>query len=215
MAPRPWAGPPSTNPTSMPAPCCTTWTWTACGTSWWPRTMGRSWPSKTRCEGGGGGMRSAATARQERLRIPVYRAACQHGERRCTAPHEPAHTQLSCSAPLVAHRPPAPPPPGRAQGEQLEQAKLVVPRLKVRRKWFVGLAPDPTDHSHLDVGATQVRAGWRQLSTGSRVSRLPARSLAKRPGCQQSAQCHASPTAAGRQQPIREKCARRGWLEGR
>lgn len=29
--------------------------------------------------------------------------------------------------------------------------KLEVPRLKVRRDWYVGLLPDPVDHSHPDV----------------------------------------------------------------
>jgi hypothetical protein len=31
--------------------------------------------------------------------------------------------------------------------------QLRVPRLRVRRNWFVGINPDPVDHSHPDVGA--------------------------------------------------------------
>ena len=38
------------------------------------------------------------------------------------------------------------------QGEQLAE-KLVVPRLRVHKDWFVGLAEDFIDHSHPDVGA--------------------------------------------------------------
>ena len=38
------------------------------------------------------------------------------------------------------------------QGEQLPE-KLVVPRLRVHRDWFKGLAEDFIDHSHPDVGA--------------------------------------------------------------
>ncbi|KAI8464347.1 MAG: hypothetical protein J3K34DRAFT_492220, partial [Monoraphidium minutum] len=37
-------------------------------------------------------------------------------------------------------------------GERLSQS-LRVPRLRVRRNWFVGVNPDPVDHSHPDVGA--------------------------------------------------------------
>ena len=29
--------------------------------------------------------------------------------------------------------------------------KLEVPRLKAKRDWYVGLLPDPVDHSHPDV----------------------------------------------------------------
>lgn len=38
------------------------------------------------------------------------------------------------------------------QGEQLAE-KLAVPRLRVHKDWFVGLAEDFIDHSHPDVGA--------------------------------------------------------------
>jgi len=38
----------------------------------------------------------------------------------------------------------------RDTGEQLPH-KLVVPRLKVKKNWFAGLNPDPTDHEHPDV----------------------------------------------------------------
>ena len=41
---------------------------------------------------------------------------------------------------------------GPLQGEQLPE-KLVVPRLRVHRDWFKGLAEDFIDHSHPDVGA--------------------------------------------------------------
>ena len=30
--------------------------------------------------------------------------------------------------------------------------RLTVPRLRVRRDWYQSLAPDPTDHSHPDIG---------------------------------------------------------------
>lgn len=39
----------------------------------------------------------------------------------------------------------------KENGERLA-THLTVPRLPVRRDWYVGLAPDPTDHSKLDVG---------------------------------------------------------------
>lgn len=46
---------------------------------------------------------------------------------------------------------PLPPPPGHPQGEKLPET-LKVPRLRLRKKWFVGINPDPVDHSHPDVG---------------------------------------------------------------
>ncbi len=39
----------------------------------------------------------------------------------------------------------------RAQGEAMTE-QLTVERLKVRRDWYKGLAADPIDHSHPDVG---------------------------------------------------------------
>lgn len=33
---------------------------------------------------------------------------------------------------------------------------MSVPPLRVRRNWFVGIKPDPVDHSHLDVNNGQV-----------------------------------------------------------
>lgn len=30
--------------------------------------------------------------------------------------------------------------------------RLAVPKLRVRRDWYKGLAADPVDHSHPDVG---------------------------------------------------------------
>ncbi|GAX73269.1 hypothetical protein CEUSTIGMA_g723.t1 [Chlamydomonas eustigma] len=48
-------------------------------------------------------------------------------------------------------------------GEILDQ-KLAVPRLKVKKDWFKGLNPDPNDHSHPDVGDTDVEVGgWQDL----------------------------------------------------
>lgn len=38
------------------------------------------------------------------------------------------------------------------QGELLDE-KLVVPRLRVRKNWFEGLADEPIDTTHPDVGA--------------------------------------------------------------
>jgi len=37
------------------------------------------------------------------------------------------------------------------QGEQLPDV-LRVPRLRLRKNWFVGIKGDPVDHSHPDVG---------------------------------------------------------------
>lgn len=37
------------------------------------------------------------------------------------------------------------------QGEILGE-KLIVPRLRVRKDWYQNLAPDPTDHTHPDLG---------------------------------------------------------------
>ncbi len=34
--------------------------------------------------------------------------------------------------------------------------RLAVPKLRVRRDWFKGLAPDPVDHSHPDVGGADL-----------------------------------------------------------
>jgi hypothetical protein len=39
----------------------------------------------------------------------------------------------------------------RVQGEKMKE-QLTVERLKVRRDWYKGLAADPIDHSHPDVG---------------------------------------------------------------
>ena len=39
----------------------------------------------------------------------------------------------------------------REQGERMKE-ELTVERLKVRRDWYKGLAADPIDHSHPDVG---------------------------------------------------------------
>ena len=41
------------------------------------------------------------------------------------------------------------------QGEQLSET-IAVPRLRVRRTWFVGVNPDPVDHSKPDVGGAAV-----------------------------------------------------------
>ena len=30
--------------------------------------------------------------------------------------------------------------------------KMIIPRLRVRKDWYQSLAPDPTDHSHPDIG---------------------------------------------------------------
>ncbi len=37
------------------------------------------------------------------------------------------------------------------QGEILGE-KLIIPRLRVRKDWFQNLDPDPTDHTHPDLG---------------------------------------------------------------
>ncbi len=37
------------------------------------------------------------------------------------------------------------------QGEILGE-KLIVPRLRVRKDWYQNLDPDPTDHTHPDLG---------------------------------------------------------------
>lgn len=41
--------------------------------------------------------------------------------------------------------------PISVQGEILPE-KLIVPRLRIRKDWYQNLAPDPTDHSHPDLG---------------------------------------------------------------
>ena len=41
--------------------------------------------------------------------------------------------------------------PISVQGEILPE-KLIVPRLRIRKDWYQKLAPDPTDHSHPDLG---------------------------------------------------------------
>lgn len=40
------------------------------------------------------------------------------------------------------------------QGEQLLD-RLYIPRLRVRKNWYVGLNPDPVDHSHPDIGKAE------------------------------------------------------------
>lgn len=37
--------------------------------------------------------------------------------------------------------------------------RMFIPRLRVKRDWFKGLDPDPTDHSHPDVGADKDESG--------------------------------------------------------
>ena len=49
------------------------------------------------------------------------------------------------------------------QGEAIPDT-LTIPRLQVRREWFKGLNPDPTDHSHPDVGDdTPEKVGTRPV----------------------------------------------------
>ena len=66
-----------------------------------------------------------------------------------------------------------------AQGESMME-QLTVERLKVRRDWYKGLAADPIDHSHPDVGdgdeppAAAQRVGLQVCTT------LPLRPLAPR-----------------------------------
>ena len=49
---------------------------------------------------------------------------------------------------------------GPAQGEQLLE-RLAVPRLRVRKDWWQGLAADPTDHSRPDAGThADAQAGF-------------------------------------------------------
>lgn len=36
--------------------------------------------------------------------------------------------------------------------------RLVVPRLRIRRDWFKGLAADPVDHSNPDIGDVDPKA---------------------------------------------------------
>lgn len=43
------------------------------------------------------------------------------------------------------------------QGEQLIE-RLYIPRLRVKKNWYVGLNPDPIDHSHPDVGKADAAA---------------------------------------------------------
>lgn len=43
------------------------------------------------------------------------------------------------------------------QGEQLME-RLYIPRLRVKKHWYVGLNPDPIDHSHPDVGKADAAA---------------------------------------------------------
>ena len=40
------------------------------------------------------------------------------------------------------------------QGEQLNE-RLAVPRLRVRKDWYLGLSEDPISHDHPDAGDKQ------------------------------------------------------------
>jgi len=42
---------------------------------------------------------------------------------------------------------------GSYAGRELSQYKMTVPRLRVRKDWFVGLSPDHVDHEHPDIHA--------------------------------------------------------------
>lgn len=53
---------------------------------------------------------------------------------------------ISLSLSLLAHHSLA-----RLQGEIMAE-RITLPRLRVRKEWYVGLNPDPLDHSHPDVG---------------------------------------------------------------
>ncbi len=64
--------------------------------------------------------------------------------------------------------------------------QLTVERLKVRRDWYKGLAADPIDHSHPDVGdgdeppAAARRVGLQVSASPCRLGRLhPAVMLPK------------------------------------
>jgi hypothetical protein len=61
------------------------------------------------------------------------------------------------------------------QGEQLAE-KLVVPRLRVRKDWHVGLNPDPVDHSHLDIGAAP---DAQEVADAAAIARVSGRDKAK------------------------------------
>ena len=43
-------------------------------------------------------------------------------------------------------------------GKELRPFSLKIPRLKVNKEWYVGLAPDHVDHSHPDVGENKRKA---------------------------------------------------------
>ena len=46
--------------------------------------------------------------------------------------------------------------------------RFVLERLKVRRDWFKGLAEDPIDHAHPDVGDEDPTKHSRQVNSSSR-----------------------------------------------
>ncbi len=43
--------------------------------------------------------------------------------------------------------------------------RLAVPRLRVRRDWFRGLAADPVDHSNPDIGDTDAETARARVPT--------------------------------------------------
>ena len=48
------------------------------------------------------------------------------------------------------------------------EEKLVVPRLRVRKDWYQNLNPDPTDHSHPDLGVNpDAQDGTKGLARGT------------------------------------------------
>lgn len=67
----------------------------------------------------------------------------------------------------------------RPQGEQLPERLRVAP-LRVRRNWFVGLHPDPIDHSNPDVKDEGPSGGGRRrTTTAHKVGVQKARSVGR------------------------------------
>jgi len=60
--------------------------------------------------------------------------------------------------------------PCAPQGEQAAHS-LIIPRLRVRRDWFKGLNPDPTDHTKPDIGADKDDSGVGERKIGQHTAR--------------------------------------------
>lgn len=88
------------------------------------------------------------------------------------------------------------------QGEQLIE-RLYIPRLHVRKNWYVGLNPDPVDHSHPDIGKAEGAENPFQHAAHAAQAAHQHQPTASHAGQAQghAAQQHPPPPPPAQQQP--------------